>query len=73
MNNLKKSGYDEDSVRKCASIISKKKNSLEIIDAVSYRTIEVEADDDILSQAEINDQVIYTLLGKTAKIVELRK
>ena len=77
LTKLKKSGYnpvkEEDIIRKCASIISKKDGKLEIIDSVSFKTFEADIAPELLEQADENDQVTYILSGKTAKVVEIRK
>lgn len=73
---LKQSGYhqmDEELIRKVASIISKKGDKLEIIDATSFKTYDADIDSDLLAQADENDQVTYTYDGKIARVVEVRK
>ncbi len=73
MDNLKKSGYSEESIRKVASIISKKADKLEIIDVISFKTFEADIEQDLLDQADENDQVTYVLSGKSVRVIEIRK
>ena len=72
-NKLNKSGYDEELTRKCASIISKKENKLEIIDSVSFISYKAEIDPELLKQANENDQVTYVQDGDSVKVLEIRK
>lgn len=58
--------------RRCASIISKSKDGIKIIDAVSFETIKADIDKELLSQAEENDQVTYIKYKDSIKILEIR-
>jgi len=64
---------EADITRKCATIISKTKDKLEIMDMVSFETFESNVNSKLLEQANENDQVTYIEFDKTAKILEIRK
>ena len=59
--------------RKCGSIIQKLPNKLEIMDSISFETIEADIDPELLAEATENDAVNYTKFGNQAKVLELRK
>ena len=60
-------------IRKCASIISKAEDKLQIMDAVSFETLDADIEKELLEQANENDQVTYIQFGKTSKVIEIRK
>ncbi len=46
---------------------------MQIMDAVTFETIDVEVDNELMEQATENDQVTYIQFEKTAKVLEIRK
>ena len=64
---------EDNLLRKCATIISKVDGKLEIMDSITFKTIQAEIDKKLLEQAEINDAVTYTESEGSAKILEIRK
>ena len=62
-----------DLVRKCATIVSKSKEKLEIMDITTFRTIKADIDKDLFNEAEINDHVTYIEASDGAKVLEIRK
>lgn len=60
-------------IRKCASIISKEDSKMQIMDAVSFETIDADIESELLKQADENDQVTYIQFGNIAKVIEIRK
>ena len=64
---------EADIIRKCATIISKAKGKLQIMDAVSFETIDADVNNELLESATENDQVTYVQFGNTAKVLEIRK
>ena len=71
--NLNQDIMEAEISRKCASIIAKKQDTLEIIDAISFKIFEAKIDPELLKQANENDQVTYMQYGNTAKIIEIIK
>jgi len=59
--------------RKCASIISKSDDRLEIIDSVSFETINAVVSEKLLEKVNENDQVTYIKFGNSAKVIEINK
>ena len=70
---LKETFQEAEIIRKCATIITKAKKKLQIMDMVTFETIDAEIDEDLLQQATENDQVTYIRFGKTTKVLEVRK
>lgn len=64
---------EADIIRKCATIISKSEDKLQIMDTVSFETIDADIDKDLLEKANENDQVTYIQFENIAKILEIRK
>lgn len=64
---------EADITRKCATLISKTKSKLQIMDAVTFETIDADADEELFEQASENDQVTYVQFDKIAKVIEIRK
>jgi hypothetical protein len=62
-----------DLIRKCATIISKSKNELEIMDINSFQTLKASIDEALFNEATVNDQVTYVKDGKIIKVIEVRK
>ena len=56
-----------------ASIISKKDSQLEIIDAVTFDTINADISPELLEQASENDSVTYIQFEDTIRVIEVRK
>ena len=72
MGDLKNQEY-LDLVRKCATIIAKSKNELEIMDISSFKTIKATIDEALFSEANINDQVTYVEANDGIIVLEVRK
>ena len=64
---------DEELIRRCATVLSKKKDKLEIMDLTSFESFKAVIDEELLEQAELNDQVTYVKSGDYVKILEIRK
>ena len=64
---------EADIIRKCATIISKAKDKLKIMDAVTFETIDADANKELFEQATENDQVTYIQFDKSTKVLEIRK
>ncbi len=64
---------EADITRRCATVISKKKDKLEIIDSATFDTFQAEIDDTLLDQADENDEVTYIKFNDSTKVLELRK
>ncbi|MBN2368583.1 hypothetical protein JXC34_06185 [Candidatus Woesearchaeota archaeon] len=58
--------------KKKASVISKSENNLQIMDAVSYETLDAEADRDIMDSLEEGDEVVY-IEYKGIKVIGMKK
>lgn len=64
---------EADIIRKCATVISKTDDKIQIMDAVTFETIDADIDNELFEQATENDQVTYIHFGNTSKILEIRK
>ena len=64
---------EADITRKCAVIISKSKSKMQIMDNSTFETITIDVKEDMLKEAEENDQVTYIKFDNTAKVLEVRK
>ena len=62
-----------DLVRRCATIISKSKSHLEIIDSTTFETLKATVDETMFSEASVNDHVTYVQTDVGAKVLEVRK
>ncbi|MBW2995740.1 hypothetical protein KY332_00405 [Candidatus Woesearchaeota archaeon] len=60
-----------DLVRKCATIISKKQNQIEMLDSTSFETLKATIDEAL--SANVNDQVTYVQTDDGIKVLEVRK
>ena len=72
MGDLKNEEY-LDLIRKCATIISKSGDHLEIMDITTFKTIKVNIDEALLNEAMVNDQVTYVESKDGCKVLEIRK
>jgi translation elongation factor P/translation initiation factor 5A len=61
---------DLDIMRKNASIISKTHDSIQIMDAVSYETVDVKCDPDVIKEMNEGDAVIYVEIDGNYEILE---
>ncbi len=59
--------------RKCATIISKDKNKIEIMDVVTFETFKANIDPELLEKAQEGDNVTYVHSEDSAKVLEVRK
>lgn len=59
--------------RRCATVIAKSKDKLQILDSVSFDTIDADVSKELFEQAGENDQVTYIRFGDNAKVLEIRK
>lgn len=59
--------------RKCATIISKDKNQIEIMDVVTFETFKANIDPELLKKAQEGDNVTYVHSEDSAKVLEVRK
>ena len=64
---------EADIIRKCATIISKTKDKLQIMDAMTFETIDADVDNELFEMATENDQVTYVQFNNAAKVLEIRK
>ena len=60
-------------IRKCATIISKDKNKIEIMDVVTFETFKANIDPELLEKAQEGDNVTYVHSEDSAKVLEVRK
>ena len=72
MGDLKNKDY-LDLIRKCATIISKSKDEIEIMDITTFKTIKASIDEALFNEATINDQVTYIESEDGCRIIEVRK
>lgn len=70
---INKEIQEADIIRKCATIISKKKDKVEIIDIDNYNTFDAMISSELLKKANEGDNVTYVKHEDNAKVVELRK
>jgi len=61
---------EADIIRKCATIISKAKDKLQIMDAVTFETIDADVNEELFEQANENDQVTYIQFGNISKFLK---
>jgi translation initiation factor 5A len=59
--------------RKCATIISKRKNEIEIMDVTTFETFKADIDSELLEKAQEGDNVTYVHSEDSAKVLEVRK
>lgn len=59
--------------RRCGTIISKQEEKVEVIDLISFETIKVDINKQLLEEADENDQVTYLKCGNSTRVVEVRK
>ncbi len=64
---------EADIIRKCATIISKTDEGLQIMDLFNFETIDAKADKELLEQAQLNDQVTYIQFNNASKVIDIRK
>lgn len=57
--------------RKCASILTKNKNKIEILDNSNFETYQAEADPDLSDQLDEGDRVTYLKFKDKVKIIEI--
>lgn len=62
-----------DIIRKCATIISKKDDTLEIMDVVNFDTFDANISKELLEQAAQGNQVTYIQFENITKVLEVRK
>ena len=64
---------EADIIRKCATIISKAKDKLQIMDAVNYETFDADVEEGLIEEADEGDNVTYIQFGENTKVLEIRK
>jgi len=64
---------EADLTRKCATVISKKKNKVQIIDVATFETFDAQISKELLAKAEQGDNITYIAFGNAAKVLEVRK
>lgn len=64
---------EADIIRKCATIVSKDKGRLQIMDAVNYETFDADVEDGLIEEANEGDNVTYIRFGENTKVLEIRK
>ena len=64
---------EADITRKCATIISKLQNKIQIMDAVNFETFDADISPNLIEQAVEGDNVTYIQFGNNVKVLEVRK
>jgi translation elongation factor P/translation initiation factor 5A len=64
---------EADVKRKCATILSKTEDKLEIMDMINFDTFKVSPRPEVFNQASENDQVTYIQFEDKTKVLEVRK
>ncbi len=64
---------ETDIIRKCATVISKQENRIQIMDVINFETLDANVDPTLLEQAVEGDNVTYIQHGNSIKILEVRK
>ena len=64
---------EADVIRKCAQIVSKKKQGIEIMDCNNFETFKAKIDESLFDEADVGDQVTYIRFNDSTKILEVRK
>lgn len=59
--------------RKCATVVSKKNNKVQIMDVATFETFSAIIPKELLVKAEEGDNITYIQFGDTAKVLEVRK
>lgn len=59
-------------IRKRAQLLAKMDKKVQIMDPVSYETVEAEIDPELLSQLKEGDEVTYIEFNNRAKVIEKR-
>ena len=59
--------------RKCATIVSKKKDKIEIIDVTTFETFKADIGPELIDKAQEGDNVTYVQSDTSTKILEVRK
>jgi len=57
-------------IKKSAQVISKMQNKVQLMDTVSYETLDAQADDELLSSINEGDEVIFIDYNGMIKILE---
>ena len=64
---------EADIIRKCATVISKTKEKIQIMDLVNFETFDAEIGDELMETAAEGDQVTYIQFENATKVLEVRK
>ncbi|MBW2966431.1 hypothetical protein KY342_04985 [Candidatus Woesearchaeota archaeon] len=64
---------ETDIIRKCATVISKQKDKIQIMDTVNFETLDANIDSNLSEQAIEGDNVTYIQHGNSIKVIEIRK
>ncbi|MBW2978092.1 hypothetical protein KY331_04570 [Candidatus Woesearchaeota archaeon] len=64
---------EADLARKCATVVSKKENKIEIMDMATFETLNAEISKELLDKAEQGDNITYISFGNAIKVIEVRK
>jgi translation elongation factor P/translation initiation factor 5A len=59
--------------RKCGTIISKKKNKIEIMDSTTFETFKADINPELLEKAQEGDNITYIHSDTSTRILEVRK
>lgn len=59
-----------DIIRKIGQVISKTNNKVQVMDAISYETLDAEADEELLNQIKEGDQVTFVDYAGAAQILD---
>ncbi len=64
---------EADIIRKCATVVSKSKGKLQIMDVVNFETFDADISDELMEQAAEGNQVTYIQFENATKVLEVRK
>ena len=64
---------EADIIRKCATVVSKTKTNVQIMDVVHFETFDADISEELLEQATEGDQVTYIQFENATKVLEVRK
>ena len=64
---------EADLTRRCGTVVSKKKDKIEIMDIQTFETFEAKIDPELLERAQEGDNVTYVHSNTSTRILEVRK
>jgi len=70
---LNQSIQEADLTRKCGTVVSKKKDKIQIMDVVTFETFDASIPKHLLNKTQEGDNVTFIKFGNSTKILEVRK